>query len=175
MDGITLCKNIRLASDVPIIMISARNEDEDKVTGLDIGADDYVAKPFSLTELTARVAAQLRRWRRYNGLELQAEQTVYRAGLLIDWQSERAFLHNTEISLTRKEFELLKLLAQHPERVFSKEELYRHVWQQAELGETHTVTVHVKALREKLQDPVKEPRFIQTVWGKGYRFIGELQ
>ncbi|GKV67126.1 MULTISPECIES: response regulator transcription factor [Sporosarcina] len=175
MDGITLCKNIRLASDVPIIMISARNEDEDKVTGLDIGADDYVAKPFSLTELTARVAAQLRRWRRYNGQELQAEQTVYRAGLLIDWQSERAFLHNTEISLTRKEFELLKLLAQHPERVFSKEELYRHVWQQAELGETHTVTVHVKALREKLQDPVKEPRFIQTVWGKGYRFIGDLQ
>lgn len=121
------------------------------------------------------MAAQLRRWRRYNGQELQAEQIVYRAGLLIDWQSERAFLHNTEISLTRKEFELLKLLAQHPERVFSKEELYRHVWQQAELGETHTVTVHVKALREKLQDPVKEPRFIQTVWGKGYRFIGELQ
>lgn len=175
MDGISLCKNIRLASDVPIIMISARKEDEDKVKGLNIGADDYLAKPFSLTELTARVASQLRRWRRYNGNEQKPEQAVYCRGLLIDWQSERVFLHAQELSLTRKEFELLKLMAQNPERVFAKDELYRHVWQQAELGETHTVTVHVKALREKLQDPIKNPHFIQTVWGKGYRFIGELQ
>lgn len=175
MDGITLCKNIRLASDVPIIMISARREDEDKVTGLDIGADDYLAKPFSLQELKARVASQLRRWRRYSGLEQPADQTTYAHGLLVDWQNERVFLHHEEVLLTIKEFELLKLLARHPEKVFSKEELYHHVWQQPELGETHTVTVHVKALREKLQDLPKKPHYIQTVWGKGYRFIGDIQ
>lgn len=175
MDGITLCKNIRLASDVPIIMISARKEDEDKVQGLDIGADDYLAKPFSLTELSARVASHLRRWRRYNGQEQQTEQAEYNHGLMIDCHNERVFLNSRELSLTLKEFELLKLMAHNPERVFSKEELYRHVWRQAELGGTHTVTVHVKALREKLQDPIKDPHFIQTVWGKGYRFIGELQ
>lgn len=175
MDGIALCKNIRLASDVPIIMISARREDEDKVTGLDIGADDYLAKPFSLQELKARVVSQLRRWRRYKGQEQPAEQTAYSHGLLVDWQNERVFLHQEEILLTGKEFELLKLLAKHPEQVFSKEELYRYVWQQPELGETHTVTVHVKALREKLEDPPKEPHYIQTVWGKGYRFVGEIR
>lgn len=175
MDGIALCKNIRWKSDVPIIMISARKEDEDKVEGLDIGADDYIAKPFSLEELKARVASQLRRWRRYNGQEEETKQAVYTNGLTIDWQNERVCLHAQEVLLTAKEFELLKLLAQHPERIFSKDELYRHVWQQAELGETHTVTVHIKALREKLNDSMKTPQFIQTIWGKGYRFIGELR
>ena len=174
MDGIALCRNIRLASDVPIIMISARKEDEDKVEGLNTGADDYLAKPFSLVELKARVASQLRRWRRYHGQQEQTRQSRYEGGLIIEWQNERVLLKNEDVLLTPKEFELLKLLAQNPERIFSKGELYEHVWQQPELGDIHTVTVHIKALREKLDDPAKTPRFIQTVWGKGYRFIGEL-
>lgn len=173
MDGITLCQNIRWKSDVPIIMISARKEEADKVEGLGIGADDYLAKPFSLAELKARVASQLRRWRRYNGQEEQTQQVDYTDGLSVDWQMERVFLNQAEVALTRKEFELLKLLAQNEERIFSKGELYQHVWQQPELGDAPTVAVHIKELREKLGDPVKTPRFIQTVWGKGYRFIGE--
>ncbi|MHC8515889.1 response regulator transcription factor [Sporosarcina sp. ITBMC105] len=173
MDGITLCQNIRWKSDVPIIMISARKEDADKVEGLGIGADDYLAKPFSLAELKARVSSQLRRWRRYNGLEEESQQADYSNELTIDWQMERVFIKKEEVALTRKEFELLKLLAQNPERIFSKGELYQHVWQQPELGDAPTVAVHIKELREKLIDPVKTPRFIQTVWGKGYRFIGE--
>ncbi|MFS0575031.1 response regulator transcription factor [Sporosarcina sp. 179-K 3D1 HS] len=174
MDGITLCRNIRLASDVPIIMISARKEDTDKVEGLDTGADDYLAKPFSLVELKARVASQLRRWRRYQGQERLAQRSHYNGGLTIEWQSERVLLKNKDVPLTPKEFELLKLLAQNPERIFSKGDLYEHVWQQPDLGDVHTVTVHIKSVREKLADPVKTPHFIQTVWGKGYRFIGEL-
>ena len=173
MDGITLCQNIRWKSDVPIIMISARKEDADKVEGLGIGADDYLAKPFSLAELKARVSSQLRRWRRYSGHEEETQQADYSDGLTVDWQTERVFMKKEEVTLTRKEFELLKLLAQNPERIFSKGELYQHVWQQPELGDAPTVAVHIKELREKLKDPVKTPRFIQTVWGKGYRFIGE--
>ena len=94
-------------------------------------------------------------------------------GLVIDWQKEITTLQNKELTLTQKEFALLKLLAKNPGQTFSKEELYQHIWQQASVDETHTVTVHIKALREKLQDPVKSPHYIQTVWGKGYRFIGE--
>lgn len=173
MDGITLCQNIRWKSDVPIIMISARKEDADKVEGLGIGADDYLAKPFSLAELKARVTSQLRRWRRYTGQEERDGDTLYANGLKVEWQKERVYMCDVEVPLTKKEFELLKLLAENPEQVFTKSELYQHVWQQAELGDTHTVTVHVKGLREKLNDPVKTPQFIQTVWGKGYRFIGD--
>lgn len=173
MDGITLCQNIRWKSDVPIIMISARKEDADKVEGLGIGADDYLAKPFSLAELKARVSSQLRRWRRYSGHEEETQQADYSDGLTVDWQTERVFMKKEEVTLTRKEFELLKLLAQNPERIFSKGELYKHVWQQPELGDAPTVAVHIKEIREKLKDPVKTSRFIQTVWGKGYRFIGE--
>lgn len=174
MDGIAICRNVRLVSDVPIIMISARKEDADKVEGLDRGADDYLAKPFSLAELKARVASQLRRWRRYRGEEISSAESVYEQGLVIDWEKENILLNGIAVILTPKELELLKLLVQHPHRTFTKEALYEHVWQQLDVGGTHTVTVHIKALREKLQDPVKTPYFIQTVWGKGYRFIGEL-
>ena len=173
MDGLKLTEHIRLQSDVPIIMISARNEDADKVEGLR-GADDYLAKPFSLEELKARVKSHLRRWQRYNKQQTVEEVMQFSHGLKIDWQRERVFLHQHELNLTQKEFALLKLLSQHPLELFSKEALYQHVWQQPELDDTHTVTVHIKALREKLQDSVKEPHFIQTVWGKGYRFVGDM-
>ncbi|AVK85545.1 DNA-binding response regulator [Lysinibacillus sp. B2A1] len=172
MDGLTVCQNIRWESEVPILMMSARKEEADKVEGLQ-GADDYIAKPFSLEELKARIASHLRRWKRYNKQEIMGDIITFSHGLKIDWQMETASLLNEELTLTQKEFALLKLLAKNPSQTFSKEELYQHIWQQASVDETHTVTVHIKALREKLKDPVKTPHYIQTVWGKGYRFIGE--
>ncbi|MEC5424759.1 response regulator transcription factor [Virgibacillus sp. C22-A2] len=173
MDGFTLCKNIRLKSDIPMIIISARKEDEDKIEGLHLGADDYVAKPFSLAELKARVESHLRRWRRYQGIPEEMNQTTYLHGLTIDWDQGQVMLHDKKIMLTVKEFELLSVLVKHSDRIFSKGDLYEHVWSQVEAGGVHTVTVHIKSLREKLADPVKTPKFIQTVWGQGYRFVGE--
>ncbi|MEK4427230.1 response regulator transcription factor [Solibacillus sp. FSL K6-1523] len=173
MDGLTLIEHIRLESDVPIIMISARNTDTDKVQGLQ-GADDYLAKPFSLEELKARVSSQLRRWQRYNKVQQVTEMDVYAHGLKINWAKNIAELNDIDLTLTQKEFALLKVLAQNVGQIFTKEELYIHVWQQSSFMDTNTVTVHIKSLREKLQDSVKTPHFIQTVWGKGYRFIGEI-
>lgn len=174
MDGFTLCKNIRLKSDLPMIIISARTDEKDKVSGLDLGADDYVEKPFSVMELTARVEAQLRRWRRYQGTEEDAPVSSYENGLNIHWKFEQVFLNEHEISLTSKEFDVLRLLVEHPQQTFSKEELYEHVWSQIEAEGLHTVTVHIKSLREKMGESSKQPLFIQTVWGKGYRFIGDV-
>lgn len=174
MDGLTLCKNIRFKSDVPMIIISARKEDADKVEGLHLGADDYLAKPFSLIELKARVESHLRRWKRYKGIPINEHKTDYEKGLTIHWNNGLVSIGDEEIPLTVKEYELLKVLAGNPQHVFSKSELYEHVWQQVDAEGLHTVTVHIKSLRKKLADPVKQPKFIQTVWGKGYRFIGEL-
>lgn len=174
MDGLTLCKNIRWNSDIPLIIISARKEDEDKIKGLDIGADDYVAKPFSLAELKARVESQLRRWKRYNNVPQNEHTSSYHGDLVIFWEQNKVKITDEEVALTVKEFDLLQVLAQNPERIFSKEELFEHVWQQVDQASLHTVTVHIKSLRGKLMDPVKNPLFIQTVWGKGYQFIGEL-
>lgn len=175
MDGFTLCKNIRWKSDIPILMISARKEDEAKIAGLGLGADDYVAKPFSLKELQARVESHLRRWRRYQGEKVSEQKTSYDGGLTIYWEQQKVNVSDKEKSLTVKEFALLHVLAQNPERTFSKEELFEHVWHESQITqeELHTVTVHIKSLRAKLYDPVKNPRYIQTVWGKGYQFIGE--
>ena len=173
MDGFTLCKNIRWKSDIPIIIISARKEDEDKVEGLHLGADDYLAKPFSLVELKARVESQLRRWKRYNGVQVNEHKVEYVNDLTINWDNIQVFREGQEVALTAKEFDLLKVLSENPQRVFSKSELYQHVWNQVDADGLHTITVHIKSLRAKLSDPIKTPLFIQTVWGKGYRFIGE--
>ncbi|MGM8364087.1 response regulator transcription factor [Virgibacillus sp. W0181] len=173
MDGLTLCKNIRWKSDVPMIIISARKEDEDKVQGLHLGADDYIAKPFSLVELKARVESHLRRWNRYQGTPLYESKTEFTDGLTIYWEQQKIKLAEKEVNLTTKEFDLLQVLAQNPGRIFSKSELYEHVWNNVDAEGLHTVTVHIKALREKLNDPTKKPLFVQTVWGKGYQFIGE--
>ncbi len=174
MDGFTLCQNIRWDSDIPLIIISARKEDEDKIEGLDLGADDYIAKPFSLNELKARVESQLRRWKRYQGVPFHENISTYHGGLTIYWDQNKVKINQEESVLTVKEFDLLKVLAQNPDRIFSKEELFKHVWRQVDQEGLHTITVHVKSLRSKLKDPVKTPQFIQTVWGKGYQFIGEL-
>lgn len=172
MDGVTLTEHIRLQSDVPIIMISARNEEIDKVKGLQ-GADDYLVKPFSLEELKARVQSHLRRWHRYNKVQMQTEIELFSNGLKIDWARGQVWLKEEELVLTIKEFAVLKILVQNAGQIFTKEQLYLHVWQQSKFMDTNTVTMHIKSLREKLHDSVKTPYFIQTVWGKGYRFIGD--
>lgn len=173
MDGFSLCKHIRLTSDVPILIISARQDDVDKVKSLGLGADDYIEKPFSLVELEARIQSHLRRWYRFNGVQ-QNQQIVnsFNQGLKIDVESQKVFINNERVYLTTKEFELLQLLASHPHQLFSKETLYQQIWGQLQEGGLHTITVHIKALREKLSESAKTPKWISTVWGKGYEFIG---
>ncbi|MEI7025869.1 response regulator transcription factor [Paenibacillus sp. y28] len=174
MDGFALCRKIRLSSDVPMMIISAHQEDHQKVRGLNLGADDYLTKPFSLSELSARIQSHLRRYRRFQGeREENGHQVEYRHGLKIDFLNQRVFAGAEEVPLTAKELALLLLLARHPNRMFSKKELYEQVWQQAEVDGNNTVTVHIKSLRTKLKDTAKEAVYIQTVWGSGYRFIGE--
>nr|WP_295970322.1 response regulator transcription factor [uncultured Bacillus sp.] len=175
MDGFTLCKTIRLRSDVPLLMISAKNEQESKILGLDIGADDYITKPFSLDELSARISSHLRRYRRYLHKEKQEAQAAYIHGLRIDFLKKTVYLQDKPLLLTTKEKDLLLLLAKNPFQTFSKEELYRHIWQQEDLNGNNTVTVHIKSLRTKLKDEMRSAKYIQTVWGVGYRFIGESE
>ncbi len=173
MDGFTVCKNIRLISDVPLLMMSARIEEESKIRGLGLGADDYITKPFSLAELSARIESHLNRYRRYQGKKLDSGMQSYNDGLRIDTLNQQVHLHATNVILTNKEWSLLTLLASHPGRAFTKAELYEHVWGQPESGNSSTVTVHVKSLRAKLGDEPHHPRWVQTVWGSGYRFVGE--
>ncbi|WP_097027689.1 response regulator transcription factor [Clostridium peptidivorans] len=174
MDGFTLCKNIRwINEDIPIIIVSAKQTDMDKVKGLKIGADDYVTKPFSLTEVSARVEAHLRRYRKTDRGSISNEKLVFKKGLIIIPEERKVTIEEKEIQVTLKEFELLQLMAQNPNKVFSKEELYQHIWQSVDVEGNNTVTVHIKELREKLRDSSKNPDFIQTVWGTGYKFIGE--
>lgn len=173
MDGFSLSRMIRLESDVPLLIISAKHEDENKVLGLDSGADDYITKPFSLEELTARVNSHLRRYRRYENRGEGGRKKIFLHGLTIDFTNRLVQLEGEQVLLTAKELELLFLLAKNPLRTFSKPELYEHIWQQEDMDGNNTVTVHVKGLRAKLKDESKSPKFIQTVWGSGYRFIGE--
>ncbi|WP_164908643.1 response regulator transcription factor [Halobacillus litoralis] len=173
MDGFQLCKNIRLRSDVPILIISAKQEDDSKIKGLDLGADDYVTKPFSLVELTARVQSHLRRYQRYKGVERTPETQSFTHGLRIDLERRAVFVEEKETPLTSKEFALLRLFVTHPRRTFSKGELYEHVWGEVDVAGNNTINVHIKSLRKKLGEQLKDPMWIETVWGTGYRFIGE--
>lgn len=172
MDGFSLCKNIRWISEVPILIVSAKQTDLDKVKGLKLGADDYIIKPFSLIEISARVEAHLRRYRKKEDIS-DNNKLEFKNDLTILLTENTVLLKGEEISLTSKEFDLLLLMAQNPNKTFSKKELYEHIWQSLDVEGNNTVTVHVKALREKLKDDVKNPTFIQTVWGTGYKFIGE--
>lgn len=173
MNGFTLCKNIRLKSEVPIIIISAKNRDEDKVKGLKLGADDYLTKPFSLIELEARVESHLRRYKRYKQNENKEDIWQYRGGLVIYKDRKDIEVDGKKLHLTSKEWSLLILMAQNTNRAFTKKELYENVWNEEELNSNNTVTVHVKEIREKLKENIKNPKYIETVWGTGYRFIGE--
>jgi two-component system OmpR family response regulator len=175
MDGFTLCKNIRwLNEEVPIIIVSAKLTDLDKVKGLKLGADDYITKPFSLMEISARIEAHLRRHRKKENFTPLDRKLEFKNGLIIIPEDNRVIVKEHEISLTSKEFEILLLMAQNPNKIFSKEELYEHIWKNIDVHGNNTVTVHIKALREKIKDNIKNPTFIQTVWGTGYKFIGEI-
>lgn len=173
MDGFTLCKNLRNISDIPLLIISAKNSDLDKVKALELGADDYLTKPFSLVELKARVFSHMRRYRRYENKNID-NMHIFRGGLVADEDKHLVSLESGSLSLTAKEYELLLLLIHNPKRAFSKKEIYENIWGQEDVDGNNTVTVHVKQLRNKLKDNLKNPKYIQTVWGVGYRFIGEL-
>lgn len=176
MDGFNVCKNIRLISDKPIIMLSAKKEVVDKVTGLKIGADDYVTKPFSLIELEARIEINIRRYRKSSESVLKSSNVRrFKGGLEIIDEEMKVLLDKQNIELTGKEYSLLLLMASNINRVFSKSELYESVWNEGDIEGNNTVTVHIKEIRQKLKDNPKNPKYIQTVWGTGYKFIGELE
>ncbi len=170
-DGFQICREIREAKDVPIILISAKQEDIDKVRGLGLGANDYISKPFSPNELVARVKAHLAIYKRLTAKEEAVHQGVLQFGELeIDESAHRVFLRGNEIALPNKEFELLLFLAQNPGIVFKKETLFDRVWGVHAMEETATVSVHINQIREKIEDDSANPRYIETVWGAGYRF-----
>jgi DNA-binding response OmpR family regulator len=165
-DGLTLCRWIRSRSDLPVIMLTARGEEADRIVGLELGADDYVTKPFSPRELAARVRTVLRRSRS----EVSEAERLSFEELSIDARTHEVRKDGTELRLTAKEFDLLWFLARHPRQVFSRDQLMDRVWGYEAALDTGTVTVHVRRLREKIEEDPSQPRFLQTVWGVGYRF-----
>ncbi|MDP4177703.1 MAG: response regulator transcription factor [Bacillota bacterium] len=170
LDGFEVCKNIRNEKDIPIIMVSAKKEDIDKVRGLGIGADDYITKPFSPSELVARIKAHLSRYERLIGTSESKNDEVKIRGLLIDKNSRRVYVNDKEVILTTKEFDILTFLALNPNRVFSKEDLFENIWGMDSLGDIATVTVHIRKIREKIEADPSNPQYIETIWGAGYRF-----
>lgn len=170
VDGFEICKQIRQDSNVPILMVSAKKEDIDKIRGLGLGADDYITKPFSPSELVARVKAHLARYERLMGSKEKEKDEIKIRGLYIDKVSRRVFLNDNEIILTTKEFDLLTFLAEHPNRVFSKDEIFEKIWDIDSVGDIATVTVHIGKIREKIEVNPSKPQYIETVWGAGYRF-----
>ncbi|MDB4866556.1 MAG: winged helix family two component transcriptional regulator [Cohnella sp.] len=169
INGFEVCKHIREQLDIPILMVTARREDIDIIRGLGLGADDYMTKPFKPAELVARVKAHLNRYERLIGSRGTSSEVEIR-GLRIDPDSRRVFVRDDEISLTTKEFEVLHFLAIHPNRVFSKDQLFERIWGIDAMGDTQTVTVHIRKIREKIETDSANPQFIETVWGAGYRF-----
>src|SRR5690606_5667897 len=169
-DGFEICRRIRREKNIPILMVSAKKEDVDKIRGLGLGADDYVTKPFSVGELVARVKAHLSRYERLTGEARAKERNEIRVrGIRIDRWSRKVFVNEREIALTSKEYDLLLFLLSHPNRVFSKEELFEKVWGLDALGDSATVTVHISKLREKIEADPSNPQYIETIWGVGYR------
>ena len=170
MDGYTVCQQVREFSDVPIIMITAKSEDMDKILGLDYGADDYMTKPFSPSELVARVKAHLARYDRLVGNGKKENDVVEIRGIKIDKTARRVWVNREEKQFTTKEFDLLTFLAEHPNHVFTKEELFSEIWDMESIGDIATVTVHIKKIREKIEFNTAKPQYIETIWGVGYRF-----
>jgi DNA-binding response OmpR family regulator len=170
VDGFEICRQLRMTKDIPILMVSARKEDIDKIRGLGLGADDYIIKPFSPGELVARVKAHLARYERLRGSNMPKNDEIIIRGLHDDKTSHRVYINNTEVTLTAKEFDLLVLLASNPNRVFSKTELFERIWGLDSLGDSATVTVHIGKLREKIELVPSNPQYIETIWGVGYRF-----
>jgi len=170
LDGFEICKKIRKEKNIPIIIISARGEDIDKIRGLGLGADDYISKPFSPNELVARVKAHLSRFNRLTGKTEKTKNEISIKNLTINQIARRVYLDNKEITFTTKEFEILNFLASHPNIVFSKERLYERIWGDDSYGDITTIAVHIKKIRDKIEKDPQKPRFIDTLWGSGYRF-----
>ena len=170
-DGFEICRQIRTEKDAPILMVSARKEDIDKVKGLGLGADDYITKPFSPSELVARVKAHLARYERLvNAANATADDDIIRIrGLKIDKTSHQVWVDGDEKNLTTREYELLSFMAENPNQVFSKEQLFQKIWDMDSVGDIATVTVHIKKIREKIEMNKDKPQYIETVWGVGYR------
>ena len=169
MDGFTLCQKIREAHLFPILMLTARVEDMDKIMGLTLGADDYLTKPFNPLELVARVKAQLRRYTRYNGTDKAESDVIDFNGLVINRGTHECWLYDKELTLTPIEFDILWMLCENRGQVISAERLFETVWGEKYLDRNNTVMVHIRRLREKLGEPSRNPRFIKTVWGVGYK------
>ena len=170
MDGFEVCKRIRDEKNVPILMVSAKKDDIDKIRGLGMGADDYMTKPFSPSELVARVKAHMARYDRLVGSSPKNNDVVEIRGLRIDKTARRVYVDGEEKNFTNKEFDLLTFLAENPNHVFTKEELFRKIWGMESIGDIATVTVHIKKSREKIEYDSAKPQYIETIWGVGYRF-----
>ena len=170
VDGFEICKKIREVKNTPILMVSAKKDDIDKIRGLGLGADDYVTKPFSPSELVARVKAHLARYERLIGTTAQENDVIEIRGIRIDKTARRVWVNNEEKQFTTKEFDLLTFLAEHPNHVFSKDELFSRIWNMESIGDIATVTVHIKKIREKIEFDTAKPQYIETIWGVGYRF-----
>jgi len=169
-DGMSVCREIRSKLDIPILMVTARIEDIDKIRGLGLGANDYISKPFSITELVARVKSHIAHYSRLKGNGGGSSMDLDFGGLRINHASRQVYADENEIILTRKEFDLLYFLASNRDIVFSKEQLYDRIWGEDVYGDIGTVTVHIKRLRSKLEKNPTEPVYIQTLWGTGYKF-----
>lgn len=168
MDGITAMKEIRKFSNVPIVLLTAKGEDIDKIVGLNAGADDYITKPFNPMEVAARVKSQLRRYVQLGG-SIAVGHELTNGGIRMNEESKEVWLDGQEISLTPTEYDMLRLFMEHPGRVFAPSEIYRHVWKEEAIGSESTVSVHIRHLREKIEINPAEPRYIKVVWGQGYK------
>ena len=170
VDGFEICRKVREVKNTPIIMVSAKKEDIDKIRGLGLGADDYITKPFSPSEMVARVKAHLARYERLIGSSMPDNEIIEIRGLKIDKTARRVWVNGEEKNFTTKEFDLLTFLAQNPNHVYTKEELFREIWDMDSIGDIATVTVHIKKIREKIEFNTAKPQYIETIWGVGYRF-----
>lgn len=175
MSGFEICKRLRAKVNSPILMVSAKKEDIDKIRALGFGADDYITKPFSPNELVARVKSHLNRFERLTQDRYsKSDETLEVNNIRLDVKSHKVFSFDQEIKLTTKEFELLKFLMKNPNQVFSKEDLFEKIWGLDSYGDTSTVVVHIKRLREKIEFDSKDPVFLETIWGSGYRFNRDI-
>lgn len=170
VDGFEICKQVRNSKNIPILLVSAKKDDIDKIRGLGLGADDYMTKPFSPSELVARVKAHLSRYERLIGSNMFENEIIEIRGIRIDKTARRVYVNGEEKNFTTKEFDLLCFLAQNPNRVFTKEELFSEIWDMESIGDIATVTVHIKKIREKIEINTAKPQYIETIWGVGYRF-----
>ncbi|MFQ9792896.1 MAG: response regulator transcription factor [Acutalibacteraceae bacterium] len=174
MDGFSICRTVREQKNIPILLVSARREDIDKIRGLGLGADDYISKPFSPSELVARVKAHINRYERLTTSGASIMVSIYSGRLRVHLDSRRVLRKQKEIILANKEFDLLAFLIENPDVVFSKETLFDRIWGMEPMGETSTVTVHINRIREKIEPDPSNPRYIETIWGVGYRFRREI-